>query len=65
MKCWNCGTEHELPASNDAFNRGESATIERIKTRLKDEMCKDECDICHGIGLALMIIDDEFNVVES
>ena len=19
MKCWNCGTEHELPASNDAY----------------------------------------------
>ena len=20
-KCWNCGTEHESPASNDAHNR--------------------------------------------
>lgn len=22
MKCWNCGTEHEDTASNDAYDRG-------------------------------------------
>ena len=60
-RCWNCGTEHEIPASHDAFKRGESAAIERIKARLEDEMCEDQCGICDGIGLALMIIDDEFN----
>lgn len=61
MKCWNCGTEHENTAANAAFKRGQDAAIERIKARLEDEMCKDQCGICDGIGLALVIIDDEFN----
>ena len=38
----------------------------RLKQRLVDEMCpspSDEpCDICGGIELALMIINDEFGV---
>lgn len=27
-KCWNCGTEHELPASNDAYIRGWNAALQ-------------------------------------
>lgn len=37
----------------------------RLKKRLIDEMCDspdDPCDICGGIELALMIINDEFGV---
>ena len=64
MKCWNCGTEHENTAADAAYKRGQGAAIDRIRQRLIDEMCpspSDEpCDICGGIELALVIINDEF-----
>ena len=60
-KCWNCGTEHE---SNDmqSYIRGKDAAIERIKSRLLDEICKKDCDMCEGIRLSISIIDDEFGL---
>ena len=64
-KCWNCGTEHD---GNDmqSYIRGKDAAIERIRKRLIDEMCPspsdDPCNICGGIELSLMIIDDEFGL---
>lgn len=30
FKCWNCGTEHESPASNDAYKRGWNAAYENM-----------------------------------
>lgn len=38
----------------------ERETVNRIKYRLEDESCAVDCEICEGIDLALMIIDDEF-----
>lgn len=35
-------------------------TIDRIKYRLESEVCALDCEICDGVELALMIIDDEF-----
>ena len=28
-KCWNCGTEHEVVASNDDYNRGWNAALQQ------------------------------------
>lgn len=51
-----------------SYIRGKDAAIERIRKRLIDEMCPspsdDPCDICGGIELALMIIDDEFGLTQ-
>ena len=64
-KCWNCGTEHELPASDDAFERGQLAVLRRIKRRLAQEMCGLDCDLCEGIQLAVTIINDEFGLYDE
>lgn len=33
FKCWNCGTEHELPASNDAYLRGWNAAMKMMEEK--------------------------------
>jgi hypothetical protein len=37
FKCWNCGTEHELPTSNDAYKRGWNAAYENMMKENEDE----------------------------
>lgn len=34
--------------------------LNRINSRLVREMCKEECEMCEGIVLAMTIIKDEF-----
>lgn len=43
-KCWNCGTEHEIPASNDAYNRGYSDGYKEAKRTLLTPMQAEQFD---------------------
>lgn len=43
-KCWNCGTEHEDTASNDAYNRGYRDGYEFAKHTLLTPMQAEQFD---------------------
>ena len=56
-KCWNCGTEHEEQASNDAYNRGYKRGYEDAK-----KYYTNSCFMCGYAGeWSTYICDDCLN----